>query len=137
MSDESSDSPGPGADVTVWLPPGPGAPGSAREAARDVAAEAPQETGDAIQLVVSELVTNSLKHAGLTPKDRIGLVAQRSPGKIRIEVWDPGPGFDPPKLDSSLLMRPSGWGLYLVDRLADRWGVERGGGMRVWSEFDL
>jgi anti-sigma regulatory factor (Ser/Thr protein kinase) len=98
---------------------------------------APFETRTAVELVVSELVTNCVKHAGLGPDDRIGLVAMRSRPFVRVEVWDGGPGFEPRVPTSASLSRETGWGLYLVDRLADRWGVEIGEGTRVWSEFDL
>ena len=123
--------------VTVWLRPEVTAPATARRAAEEVTASAPLETRTAVALVVSELVTNSVKHAGLEPHDRISVVATRSRGGIRIEVWDAGPGFVPPAPEPTSLKRESGWGLFLVDRLADRWGVERGTGTRVWSEFDL
>jgi len=32
--------------------------------------------------------------------------------------------------------RQSGWGLFLVDRMADRWGVDRSEGTRVWFELE-
>jgi serine/threonine-protein kinase RsbW len=123
--------------TTVWLPPELTAPTTARHAAREVAAQVREEVVAAIELVVSELVTNAVKHAGLQPTDRIQLVAERSKDQIRIEVWDAGSGFEAPKPEPVSLMRPSGWGLYLVDSLADRWGTTRDAGMRVWSEFDL
>jgi anti-sigma regulatory factor (Ser/Thr protein kinase) len=52
-------------------------------------------------------------------------------------VTDSGPGFEPeqprptPHVD-----RPGGWGLCLVDRLADRWGVDSGNRTAVWFELD-
>ena len=124
--------------TTVWLPPEVTALTTARRMAREAAARVREELVDAIELVVSELVTNAVKHAGLRPDDRIQLVAERSHDQIRIEVWDAGAGFEPPdEPDPSPLMKPSGWGLYLVDRLSDRWGASREVGTRVWSEFDL
>ena len=49
---------------------------------------------------------------------------------LRIEVRDPGPGFElvEPAPDPA---RSSGWGLYLVRELADRWGVERAPTLRL------
>jgi anti-sigma regulatory factor (Ser/Thr protein kinase) len=137
LSDHIFDITDAGDTVTVWLRPEITAPAAARRAADEVTGSAAFEIRSAVELVVSELVTNSVRHAGLEPHDRIGLVATRSPGGIRIEVWDAGPGFVPPAPEPTSLKRESGWGLYLVDRLADRWGVERGAGTRVWSEFDL
>ena len=88
-----------------------------------------------VQLLVSELVTNSVRHAGLGPKDVIRLVVELRRRALRVEVHDPGGGFEPgtPSPDPS---RPSGWGLYLVSELADRWGVDSKRRTRVWFELD-
>jgi serine/threonine-protein kinase RsbW len=126
-----------GPTATIWLRPEVTAPATARRAVKDLVASARLETRNAVELVVSELVTNCVKHAGLGPGDRINLVAARTNDRIRIEVWDPGPGFEPEDTGPRVLLRNSGWGLYLVGRLADRWGVDLSAGTRVWSEFDL
>lgn len=98
---------------------------------------AEEQLGD-VRLLVSELVTNSLRHAGLSAEDRIRLGVLVSDEIVRVEVTDPGRGFafdgraDDPKT-------VEGWGLYLVATLADRWGVERGGSQGancVWFELD-
>jgi anti-sigma regulatory factor (Ser/Thr protein kinase) len=94
----------------------------------------PRRLEDA-QLLVSELVTNAIRHAGLDDDDVIRLVVVTTERALRIEVCDPGPGFDvaEPEPDPA---RPSGWGLYLVRELSDRWGVERNTETRVWFELD-
>jgi serine/threonine-protein kinase RsbW len=89
-----------------------------------------------IELLVSELVTNAVRHAGLHAGDVIRLRAGVDGGTMRVEVHDPGRGFAPrePRPDPS---RASGWGLFLVRELADRWGVEREEpGTSVWFEID-
>jgi anti-sigma regulatory factor (Ser/Thr protein kinase) len=94
----------------------------------------PRRLEDA-RLLVSELVTNAIRHAGLDDDDVIRLVVVTGDRMLRIEVCDPGPGFevsDPPPDPA----RPSGWGLYLVRELSDRWGVERDEQTRVWFELD-
>src|SRR5438093_792910 len=61
---------------------------------------------------------------------RVEVVADR----VRVEIEDMGSGFaspGPPKADGS-----GGWGLYLVDELADRWGIRDGPPTRVWFEVD-
>jgi anti-sigma regulatory factor (Ser/Thr protein kinase) len=86
-------------------------------------------------LLVSELVTNAVRHANLGASDRIVLVVDIADRRLRVEVRDPGGGFVPaiPEPDPE---RPSGWGLYLVSELADRWGVDCDGLTRVWFELD-
>jgi anti-sigma regulatory factor (Ser/Thr protein kinase) len=88
-----------------------------------------------VRLLVSELVTNAVRHAELTPGDVIRLVVDAGDGVLRVEVHDPGGGFVPvaPAPDPA---RASGWGLYLVAELADRWGVESDGTTHVWFELD-
>ncbi len=87
------------------------------------------------QLLVSELVTNAIRHAGLGAADSITLVVAMDEHRLRVEVCDPGRGFEfaEPEPDPS---RASGWGLYLVRELSDRWGVERGAATLVWFELD-
>ena len=107
----------------------------ARRALADVAEEiSPRRLADA-RLLVSELVTNALRHAELGDADVITLVLEADERALRIEVRDPGPGFElaEPAPDPA---RSSGWGLYLVRELADRWGVERGPATCVWFELD-
>jgi serine/threonine-protein kinase RsbW len=88
-----------------------------------------------VRLLVSELVTNAVRHANLNAGDVIGLVVEVADHALRVEVHDPGGGFVPtaPSPDPA---RPSGWGLYLVAELADRWGVESDETTLVWFELD-
>jgi anti-sigma regulatory factor (Ser/Thr protein kinase) len=86
-----------------------------------------------LRLVVSELVTNSVVHAGLTRGEPITVSVQVFPHRVRVEVVDYGAGFPhgPPDPDHR------GWGLPIVERLADRWGTECGTETKVWAEFIL
>jgi anti-sigma regulatory factor (Ser/Thr protein kinase) len=88
-----------------------------------------------VRLLVSELVTNAVRHANLAPGDVILLVIDLEDSLLRVEVHDPGGGFIPraPAPDPA---RPSGWGLYLVEELADRWGVDSDEQTLVWFEVD-
>jgi anti-sigma regulatory factor (Ser/Thr protein kinase) len=88
-----------------------------------------------LRLLVSELVSNSVRHAGLKEDDLIRLSVWESAGRVRVEVTDLGGGFRP-RLPDPDPLNPTGWGLYLVDRLADRWGVATNVETRVWFEMD-
>ena len=54
---------------------------------------------------------------------------------MRVEVSDGGGGFEP-HARTRPRDEPGGWGLHLVDSLADRWGVETGRRTRVWFEIE-
>ena len=90
---------------------------------------------DNLQLLVSELVTNSFRHARLGADGWIDLRVLVTAERVRVEVTDPGPGFDPSGLGPSIHQN-AGWGLFLVGRIADRWGVDRNHLTRVWFEID-
>ena len=89
---------------------------------------------DDLRLLVSEVVTNAVRHAGASAGDEIELIARSGNGRVRVEVTDPGAGFryDGP---SGTLEAEGGWGLYLVDRIADRWGIDDDPSTRVWFEL--
>lgn len=78
----------------------------------------PKMTEDAV-LLVSELVGNAVRHTGARV---FGLRMRRRRGWIRIEVRDPSRGL--PCLMPVQEMDVSGRGLFLVDKLSDRWGVD-------------
>ena len=119
----------------VELSPDPGSAAEARHALGELSDQVPSRRLEDARLLVSELVTNAIRHADLADDDVITLVVVTGDRALRIEVCDPGQGFEPlepgPDLGGS-----SGWGLYLVRELSDRWGVEHGGHTRVWFELD-
>jgi anti-sigma regulatory factor (Ser/Thr protein kinase) len=83
---------------------------------------------ETLKLLVSEVVTNAVRHGGSAGP--VELHASWN-SEIRVEVQDQGAGFTPaPRIGAP--DEPGGFGLYLVGRLADRWGVETGGGTTVW-----
>ena len=90
--------------------------------------------GDA-QLLVSELVTNSLLHSGTPEGEDLVVRVHRWRGMCRLEVEDQGS-------DGMIAQRPpdpagGGMGLNLVQMLSLRWGVVRGpaGPTRVWAQL--
>jgi anti-sigma B factor antagonist len=92
-------------------------------------------------LLTSELVTNAVVHPQQVHGVRIGLRITSYEDRIRVEITDSGEGFDP---TASAPMRSDtgGRGLFVVDRLASRWGASRattqnGPGFCVWFELDV
>jgi serine/threonine-protein kinase RsbW len=117
------------------LPVAPEAAAEARHALDPLSGALPDGRMRDVQLLVSELVTNAVRHANLAAGDVIDLVIELADHTLRVEVHDPGGGFVPsaPSPDPA---RPSGWGLYLVAELADRWGVHSDDETLVWFELD-
>jgi len=121
--------------IDLVLQSTPDSPALARQALRDLARQVPAPVLEDIRLLVSELVTNSVRHAGLGPESTIGLRVDILPDHIRVEVSDPGPGFERgPEAPS--IYQDSGWGLYLVEQVATRWGIELEDQTLVWFEID-
>ena len=87
-------------------------------------------------LLVSELVTNAVRHAPRAGAPEVELRLKLDAERIRVVVSDPGAGFvAEPRLPTA--SESSGWGLYLVDRIADRWGVISKDRNEVWFEIDV
>jgi anti-sigma regulatory factor (Ser/Thr protein kinase) len=120
----------------VSLVPDDSAPTRARRALTEFAGELDPEVRERTALVVSELVTNSYKHAGLGESQRIDVEVSVRSEFVRMEVTDPGSGFDIVALRPGTLDGSGGWGLWLIDQMADRWGVDFSHSTCVWCEFD-
>jgi anti-sigma regulatory factor (Ser/Thr protein kinase) len=121
--------------IEVRLPSTRQAPAEARGLLDRLEGRVDPKLLDDARLLVSELVTNSVRHAGLTPRDEIGLSVEDTGAGIRVAVSDPGPGFRPEGARPAPT-EESGWGLMLVDRIADRWGVHGPGDTLVWFEIE-
>jgi len=125
----------PGSELSVRFDRGPTAASAARNALLSLESRVGAPVLDDIRLLVSELVTNAVRHAGGPRGGEVALDVTIDAPCVRVEVADPGAGFDPEPRDEEMT-RPGGWGLYLVDRIADRWGVARNRVNRVWFEID-
>lgn len=125
-----------GAGLEVDLEPGPEAASEARAALAVLDGRLEAGCLDDIRLLVSELVTNSVRHSGATAAGASVRLTVATRGRsVRVEVIDAGRGFDPqPRTKPQ--DEAGGWGLHLVDRIASRWGVTRTRGSRVWFEID-
>jgi anti-sigma regulatory factor (Ser/Thr protein kinase) len=121
--------------IEVQFDAGPDAAGAARNALIALDGRIDEHLlGDA-RLLVSELVTNSVRHSRVGPAESVHMSVEVEGSTLRVEVADPGQGFEPEARDADP-HRIGGWGLYLVDQLADRWGVVRDRFTRVWFELD-
>jgi anti-sigma regulatory factor (Ser/Thr protein kinase) len=90
-----------------------------------------------LMLLVTELVTNAVRHGGDRGELPIRLELERVDGHVHVRVEDPGTTFIPPP---AILTGDAagGWGLFLVDQVADRWGVSpASAGTCVWFELAL
>lgn len=116
------------------FPPSAGAPSQARMAVKQALAGSSKETIETASLLVSELVTNSLRHGHAVLNASVVLRIGRSDGVLRFEVVDWGRGFEYHRR-SEPLDQAGGWGLFLVEELSIRWGVSNGTPNVVWFEL--
>ena len=122
--------------IDLRLTPNPEAALAARHSLDRLEGHLLPEKLEDVRLVVSELVTNSVRHAGLPPDARILLAVVITDGSVRGRVCDPGPGFEKPSEPRPRTNLNGGWGLPIVESISDRWGVERNGCACVWFEID-
>ncbi len=111
-------------------------PQSVRHARSDLrtalAAEVGDNTLDVVELLTTELVINSIEHAGT----KATVTAEVHRDKVRVAVSDNGPGT-PQRRDPSSA-EESGRGLSIVDSLAQSWGVDQTeSGKTVWFEVGV
>ena len=118
--------------VSLHLDGGPEAAAHARSALSRLRGDLEAPLLETMRLLVTELIANSVKHASA---DAVGLKVVVGRSAVLVEVRDEGPGFEPvDRVEGQ--DEGSGWGLFLVDRMADRWGVAReDAATRVWFEL--
>ena len=74
-------------------------------------------------LLVSELVTNTIRHGDCRPDDTLELLIDREPDRLRVAVCQRA-AIGALQVATDREAREGGWGLMLVDRLAAEWGVD-------------
>jgi len=119
----------------VRVPADATAPGCARRALTELRPTLGDAVVEPATLLVSELVTNSVRHAELHRKDLIDVHIEATPRRLRVQVADSGPGFQwhgRARDDDA----EGGFGMMLLKQLATSWGVEPGAPTRVWFHID-
>jgi anti-sigma regulatory factor (Ser/Thr protein kinase) len=123
------------------LPPSIEAPGQARAALRELPSRL-QPQVPALELLVSELVANSVRHGSLLPSDQIVLVVEDLGDSVRVEVGDPGrcykeaqAGWSRAHDDPDGAASKGAYGLVIVNSAADRSGVRWEDGTVAWFEI--
>ncbi|TXS73776.1 serine/threonine protein phosphatase [Streptomyces sp. me109] len=118
-------------DVAYWyLEPEDAAPGRARRLARRALSRwGMEDLSDSVELLVSEVVTNAVRYASRPVTLRL-----LRTDVLRCEVGDDVPQL--PRLRQARATDEDGRGLYLVNKLARRWGATRlSTGKVVWFEL--
>jgi anti-sigma regulatory factor (Ser/Thr protein kinase) len=126
---------GPIGPLEVTLTAGTGAPAAARAHVMAwLAGHAGPATIVDARLAISELVTNSIQHAGAPVDAPIHLRASVAADVLSLEIQDRGTGGAITRRTPDL-QHGGGFGLNVVDVVSRRWGVDRGAGTRVWAEL--
>jgi signal transduction histidine kinase len=119
--------------ISLALPCNAQAPAAVRDAL-----DRSQDIGwarDDAMLVASELVTNAVLHSGCSHHETIEVRIEVLSERLRISVRDPGRSGSSAEVGSGQLA--GGWGLRVVEQLAERWGSERAEGYQVWAEIGM
>jgi serine/threonine-protein kinase RsbW len=131
----STDAAPPPESLNIELARDVHAPAIARAAVADqlLAAGVDGSLGQTVVLLVSEVVSNAVRHSSAPPDTSIELEARVTDDAVWIAVTDAGAGFTPRPRDPERV--GEGYGLYLVAKAARSWGVESDRGTRVWFEL--
>jgi anti-sigma regulatory factor (Ser/Thr protein kinase) len=127
---------GPGTLAEIALPPGPRAPGAARVVVDHcLCGLVTQRVLHDAELLVSELVTNSIDHGELGAGDSVLVSISLATDRLRLEIQNPGVAGVVAASREGRESGQGGFGLDLVDLLASRWGVIRDTNTSVWLEM--
>lgn len=110
------------------------APSVARQVVERLGTELDASRLQEVQLLVTELVTNSVRHAGVGRDTTVTVSLELTRSTLHVAVSNPGAAFRAPAPPPDAEVAEGGRGLLLVDRLADRWGIEDVHEARVWFE---
>jgi two-component sensor histidine kinase len=118
--------------LSVEIPRTAKAPFLARRALEGLEGRIDPSVVPDLRLLVSELITNSVKYGGDGP---VRLEIRTEGDRVRAEIIDQGAGFTPVERNDDL-EKVGGWGLHLVEQLTADWGTYEGS-THVWFEIPL
>ena len=122
------------ANIRFTLPAKTIAPSIARGTLDPLQRQLAEDTYYTVQLLVTELITNSLRHARFGHDDAIYIQIDTDDSRTHVSVCDPGGGAVPEMAEPDV-EAIGGRGLFLVDAMADNWGVRRNHRTCVWFEL--
>jgi anti-sigma regulatory factor (Ser/Thr protein kinase) len=111
------------------------APTVARRFVGEIARDLPPDLAGDAELLVSELVSNAVRHG----RPEITLRVSLDPPLIGVSVHDEGAALPSTAVERADLSEPSGRGLFLVDRMSSDWGITPSDpppGKTVWFRLD-
>jgi anti-sigma regulatory factor (Ser/Thr protein kinase) len=121
--------------LRIAIAGGSRAPERARSWIESAASWLPAELESTLLLLTCELVNNAVRHGGAAEDQVIELeLSALDAGRVRVQVSDPGVGFEHSPRNAPL-DEEGGWGLVLIESMAESWGVEQDAGTRVWFEL--
>jgi two-component sensor histidine kinase len=121
--------------LRIAIAGGTRAPERARSWIESAASWLPSELESTLLLLTCELVNNAVRHGGAGEDEVIELeLSAIDAGRVRVQVSDPGHGFEHTPRDQPI-DEVGGWGLVLIESMAESWGVEHEDRTRVWFEL--
>jgi Histidine kinase-like ATPase domain len=122
-----------GISVDRRLPQEPASVALARGALKPLESAVDPDTFETLRLLVSELMTNSVRHGTGDGAAEITLSVKASRERIRVEVADDGlAGTAPPGEGDA---ERAGWDLHFIQVLSDRCGIDGEGQECAWCEL--
>jgi len=128
----------PTASITTrTLPRDPGTPAQGRRLLESALDSLPEPVLADAQLLLTEVLSNAIVHGSPGAGARLDVSVEAGESTVRVTVTDRSPRFARPSIHRPDPTAASGWGLYLLERLAERWGVKDAtdGGSAVWFEL--
>jgi anti-sigma regulatory factor (Ser/Thr protein kinase) len=124
-------------DLRVVIAGGERAAGHARRTLTERLGEhLPVEVLSDLQLLVTEIVANSVRHGGVGEDGEIDLRVSIGDGTVRVEMRDTGIQADP-RVRTPDMSGGGGFGMVLVSRMSQRWGVDHEPNVVMWFELAL